>query len=323
MNTSFGWRTALALGIAATCVAAKMQSTHAAKSNAPSHARSERSAPELVGGANQWLNTDGRALSLASRHGKVTIVEFWTFECSNCRANLPAYANWASKWRGRGVEVIGVHTPELAEERNPKNVARFIREKNISYPVLIDGEGTNWNRWSQQYWPTIYVVDGAGHIAFKYEGELGSDGGPQVERAVNLALESAQAPAKIMKTDTEWKKELSPQAYNVLRQAGTEAPYSGPLWNNHEHGIYKCAGCGLELFSSDTKFESGTGWPSFYQPIREVNVEKHEDGTLGMTRTEVLCARCGGHLGHVFDDGPKPTGLRFCMNSAALTFEKK
>jgi len=323
MINHLGWRTGLALGIAAVCVGAKMQSTQAAKTSVSAPAKSQPKAPELVGSANQWLNTDGRALSLASRKGKVTIVEFWTFECSNCRANLPAYSQWAEKYRGRGVEVIGVHTPELPEERNPKNVARFARERGISYPILIDGQGANWNRWKQQYWPTVYVVDGDGQVAFKWEGELGSDGGAQVEHAVNAALDNTTKPVKIMKTDAEWKKELSPKAYNVLRQAGTEAPYTGALWNNHEHGIYKCAGCGLELFSSDAKFESGTGWPSFYQPIRANAVEEHEDGTLGMTRTEVLCPRCGGHLGHVFDDGPKPTGLRFCMNSAAMTFDKK
>ena len=128
---------------------------------------------------------------------------------------------------------------------------------------------------------------------------------------------------KITKTPEEWQKQLTPEQFRVLRKKGTERAFTGQLWNNHAAGVYRCAGCGLEVFSSDAKFESGTGWPSYFQPIDPKHVATEEDNSLFSRRTEVHCARCGGHLGHVFEDGPKPTGLRYCINSAALTFDKK
>ena len=133
----------------------------------------------------------------------------------------------------------------------------------------------------------------------------------------------SEVPEKVVRSEAEWRALLTPEQYHVLREKGTERAWTGALEHNRETGEYMCAGCGAVLFGSDAKFDSGCGWPSFYIPKDSKAIVEHEDRSWGMRRVEVTCARCGGHLGHVFPDGPKPTGLRYCINSASLTFEHK
>ena len=138
------------------------------------------------------------------------------------------------------------------------------------------------------------------------------------------AKPAADAPSdKVVHTDEEWRKILTPEQYRVMRQKGTERAFTGKYWDTTTPGVYKCAACGAPLFTSDAKFESGCGWPSFFKPLPDAKIEETRDDTLGMTRTEVTCGRCGAHLGHVFDDGPAPTGLRYCINSVSIDLDAK
>jgi len=141
--------------------------------------------------------------------------------------------------------------------------------------------------------------------------------------SLNDSNPGANMKDELVRTDAEWKRQLTPDQYRVLREKGTELAFTGAYWNHHEPGAYRCAGCGQELFESETKFDSGCGWPSFSAPAATNRIETQLDDSLFMHRTEVLCSRCGGHLGHVFEDGPKPTGLRYCINSASLKFAPK
>jgi methionine-R-sulfoxide reductase len=292
-------------------------------------------APEFTG-ITDWVNT--KPIKIANQRGKVVVLHFWTNGCINCVHNYPHYRDWQAKYgENKDWLMIGVHTPEFDSEKDLQRIQKRMAENKLTFAVAVDNMQATWNAWSNQFWPCIYLVDKAGLVRHRWNGELGKNGFEQMTAAIDTLLKEpppvAQFPGRgkaldigtpegdrVERSNADWKTRLPADVYRVARESHTERPFSSSLHKNKAAGSYHCACCDQVLFRSTAKFDSGTGWPSYFQPASKSQISTFEDRELGVVRVEVACSRCDAHLGHVFDDGPRPTGLRYCINAVALKF---
>jgi peroxiredoxin Q/BCP len=293
-------------------------------------------------------STTGKDVTLSRLRGRTVVLYFYPKdETPGCTKEACDFRDHTADLDKAGVVLLGVSTDDLASHR------RFREKERLPFPLLADVDAkvsTRYGVYGQRsvlgvpytgiqrttfvigrdgriarVWPKVSV---SGHVeeVLKFVREDASSGRPpQADRdpagsAGSLAEPAHDDPTPVKRSDAEWRRLLTPEQYKVLRGADTELACSGKYWNEHRHGLYRCAACGYDLFDSKTKFDSGTGWPSFWSPIAASRLQVVKDSSLGMELDEVRCARCGSHLGHVFDDGPRPTGQRYCMNSVALSF---
>jgi thioredoxin-dependent peroxiredoxin len=287
-------------------------------------------------------STTGKDVTLSQLRGRTVVLYFYPKdETPGCTKEACDFRDHTADLRKAGVVVLGVSNDDLRSHRH------FEEKQKLPFPLLADVDAkvsrlygvygkqsafgipyTGIQRTTfvigrdgriARVWPKVSVnghveevlafVRASGPASDAPAGKAGSPGGP-----------AHDDPAKVVKSDAEWRSILTPEQYRVLRGADTELACSGKYWQEHRAGTYRCAACGYDLFDSKTKFDSGTGWPSFWSPIAASRLQIVKDASLGVEREEVRCARCGSHLGHVFDDGPRPTGQRYCMNSVALSF---